>query len=246
MAANPEQLTSGFSGDPWSQQPGESARAFLAFTHYRDLGMERSQAKADENYRAEVGLTPKPAKELPTKQISEWSRIFRWVERCAAYDDHLDAIQLAIHRKQRIRSATLQANRAAKAAAALSHPMELYVRRMEEVAGGRRLDQLNDLGDEDLLRLARHAISLLPEMHKAERDALNSTTDAAPQMERVKLRGEVLRRVLGSSELFGALEQVAFELTADVDRPTIEVENVAEPVTEVTGDSGQKEIPPED
>lgn len=208
----------GFIGEPWSRQPGETDRNYLAFCFYRDLGLSRSLAQANLAYRDAVQLPPKELADLPTKEISGWSGSFRWVERCSAYDDHLDAELLATAKRQMVRSAVKQARRAADAAEALSHPVAVYQARLEKIRDGSRYDQLDDLGDEDLVRLIRNATGMMPELHKAERDALRSTDSgnlAAPQSLRV--RGELVRRIFSSPEAVGILEGLAFELSADGD-----------------------------
>lgn len=64
----------------WERQPGETARAFEAFTVYRDMGADRSLRKAAQ----------KLGKNSTT--ISEWSVKYEWVSRCAAWDAEQDRI----------------------------------------------------------------------------------------------------------------------------------------------------------
>lgn len=64
---------------------GESAKAFEAYKCYRDLGSERSLAKAAEIYYGS-------RKNLA--QIGVWSRKFNWVERAGHRDDYIDMIRL--------------------------------------------------------------------------------------------------------------------------------------------------------
>jgi hypothetical protein len=58
--------------------PGESARAFEAFTYYRNLGASRSTAKVAQ----ELGK----AKTL----IDRWSADWSWVKRASTWDDEED------------------------------------------------------------------------------------------------------------------------------------------------------------
>jgi hypothetical protein len=61
----------------YDRETDESAKAFEAWTVYRDLGAERSLQKASEMYYghgANVG------------QFERWSRRFGWVERARAFD----------------------------------------------------------------------------------------------------------------------------------------------------------------
>ncbi len=72
---------------PWDRIPDdgegrmESSKAFHAFTVYRDMGAVRSLAKTVR----ELGK-PSGYKSL----LEKWSREWHWVDRVAAYDQHLD------------------------------------------------------------------------------------------------------------------------------------------------------------
>ncbi len=65
----------------WERQPEETSKAYEAFICYRDLGPDRSLAKAAESY---YGSSTNLA------QIGLWSRKFDWVARVRAYDDFLE------------------------------------------------------------------------------------------------------------------------------------------------------------
>lgn len=62
---------------PWERQKGESAQAFEAFSLYLKMGAERSIRAVSQ----ELGKS----KTL----IDRWSRTNNWVERCRAWDNHL-------------------------------------------------------------------------------------------------------------------------------------------------------------
>jgi len=64
----------------FEREPKETNKAYGAFCIYRDLGPERSLAKAAETYYGS-------SKNLA--QIGLWSRKFDWVERARAFDDWL-------------------------------------------------------------------------------------------------------------------------------------------------------------
>jgi len=66
---------------PFEQQPGESARAFAAFSCYLNMGAERSLADAARK----LGKS--------TMVLGRWSRRWGWVDRVAAYGVHLAAIE---------------------------------------------------------------------------------------------------------------------------------------------------------
>lgn len=84
---NPAEATT----DPWERQPGESAKAYQAFKAYRDM------PPAERSVRKSGGDSKGTARE---RRFLGWSSEFRWVERAAAWDGHLDRIRQA----ERIRS----------------------------------------------------------------------------------------------------------------------------------------------
>jgi hypothetical protein len=83
--------------------PGESIKAWAAFTIYRDLGLGRSITlawrKANKRKRGEA-----PGRwEL-------WSRTYHWVERAAAYQEHLDALRRQAREKRLVELAERRAD----------------------------------------------------------------------------------------------------------------------------------------
>ena len=72
----------------WEQLPGESAGAFAAFRAFRDLGAERNIRLAVESYEKDK-----------TKQKSKynvwrnWAAQFRWKERAADFDRHIERLK---------------------------------------------------------------------------------------------------------------------------------------------------------
>lgn len=85
----------------WEQQPGESSRAFEAFCAYRDLGEQRSLAKAADKLQKSRSM------------VEDWSRINGWTTRVAAYNTHQDRQ----HRKARRAEIMKMAERHAQIAA---------------------------------------------------------------------------------------------------------------------------------
>jgi hypothetical protein len=71
---------------PYERQPGETAKAYAAFQVYRDLGIKRS---VDEVGKRLYG-TQKGRKRGTTGRLRAWFTTWRWEERAAAWDDHLD------------------------------------------------------------------------------------------------------------------------------------------------------------
>lgn len=68
------------AANPWDRRSGEVAVAYRAFLAYRDLGPTRSHAAATEALGAKS-----------RSNLSEWSKRHEWVERCRAWDAHLQA-----------------------------------------------------------------------------------------------------------------------------------------------------------
>lgn len=64
----------------WDRQPGESSKAYTHFCLYRDMGLRRSIRQMP----SVSGCTS------VVRQLNRWSSRWRWVERCQAYDDHLE------------------------------------------------------------------------------------------------------------------------------------------------------------
>lgn len=117
--------------DPWELQEGESTKAFEAFCVYRDLGINRSIAKAGESLGKSQAL------------LEGWSSKHSWVDRAAAWDAEQDRIlrqeQLKEIKKMRKRHADLAHDMLLKAAQALKFIPEDEVKaadisRMVEVA----------------------------------------------------------------------------------------------------------------
>lgn len=89
--------------EPWERQPEETTKAFEAFRVYRDLGSERSIAKA--------------GKQLGKNRVTleGWSSKFNWVERAAAWDAEQDRIA----RMEQIKAIKAMRNRHAGMAKAM-------------------------------------------------------------------------------------------------------------------------------
>jgi hypothetical protein len=87
--------------EPWSRQPGVSARAYSAFCVYRDLGPARSLAHVTHCCRgrqAASAVTPEHAKSgrlsktRKSGQVGAWSRTHAWGERCRSWDSYQSAV----------------------------------------------------------------------------------------------------------------------------------------------------------
>ena len=122
------------SSDPaaiWLRRGNESAAAYSAFAVYREQTPPRSIRKAGERSGEGTGL-------------QGWSEQYKWVERAAAYTDHLDQLVLAAHEDdivRRRREANEQVFQLARQLLRLVH---------ERLSG-----VVDDEGSSSLLRLTR-------------------------------------------------------------------------------------------
>lgn len=64
---------------PWDRRPKETPKSFAMFGAYRDLGPTRSLRDLDAR---------EPATNL--RQLAYWSKAHDWVDRTAAWDEHVD------------------------------------------------------------------------------------------------------------------------------------------------------------
>lgn len=76
--------------DPWERQPKEPAKAFQAFTAYRDMGPTRSLRRIGRNVPR--AIEEQPANTWPMQSLGNWSTRHAWVARADAWDRHLDQI----------------------------------------------------------------------------------------------------------------------------------------------------------
>lgn len=79
---------------PWDRLAEETDRQWLGFCCYRNLGLQRTSAKAYKNYLGKIGkgkaalsspLQPKSGGKI-TKTFSGWKRDYCWDERVRAWD----------------------------------------------------------------------------------------------------------------------------------------------------------------
>lgn len=77
---------------PWERQEGETDKAFAAFAIYRDMGDDRTIAKAAEK----LGLKA-------SRHLETWSSENSWLDRISAWQDHLDSLALRELERDRIK-----------------------------------------------------------------------------------------------------------------------------------------------
>lgn len=89
-------------GITWTRMPKESAKAYEAFTLYRDMGKERTIPKVAEACGKSVSL------------MNRWSQTYSWVKRVAAYDDEVDRQAAAEHIRDIAKTRARQRKQAVK------------------------------------------------------------------------------------------------------------------------------------
>ena len=118
---------------PWERQPGETPRAFHAFTHYRDLGPGRSVDRAWRAHRTacEGQITDR----IPAARARNWARLaarWGWGDRAADWDSEVDRQTrqrtAAEHADIRLRHARL----AQAAATALTVPVRATIDALQQ------------------------------------------------------------------------------------------------------------------
>jgi hypothetical protein len=90
----------------WERREEESDEAFAAFATYRDMGRQRSIDAAYATYVAKSGKEKrKRSKPVARNRAAggwhTWSSRYEWVARASAYDDHMEAAELAARQKVR-------------------------------------------------------------------------------------------------------------------------------------------------
>ena len=74
--------------ESWERLADESSAAFSAFCVFRDLGLERSIRKAIDSHEKDEGLRGKRY-----RVWRNWSTQFRWKERTADFDRHIERLK---------------------------------------------------------------------------------------------------------------------------------------------------------
>lgn len=77
------------SPKPWERQPGESSKAFRAFTIYRDMGPARSVKQAYREYTGKHDFQGDVGK---ARYFQKWNIGTGWVKRAEAYDAHIERL----------------------------------------------------------------------------------------------------------------------------------------------------------
>lgn len=146
--------------DLWLRQPGESEPAWKAFTIFRGLGPDRTMGQC----AAAVGRHP--------NQAYRWAAAWSWKHRASAYDRHMDAAEIAVEQRERVKMKKRHAAIAAKAIDVLALPIDELARRIEE-----KKATLKTMPLRELLPLARASASALKDLAGLERVSRDVPSD---------------------------------------------------------------------
>jgi len=175
----------------WDQMPGESSKAFQAFSLYRDLGPSRCLDQASRNYhqrqRTETAGTPPRRPPRASGTIRRWAERWNWSARALAWDQELERVkrteQVAAVKEmgeRHAREALMLQNKAVERLRLL-RPEELKPRETlnflveaaklerlargeptERVAEEHRFTDVKELTDDELARIVASRSTLLP------------------------------------------------------------------------------------
>lgn len=157
---------------PWERQAKrgspEPAKAFRAFTIYREQGASRSVDAVAKALRGTKEATNEPQNSKPGRAggtLKGWARSWRWVERAAAWDAEMD--------RQRREAEIAEVRAMAKRQAAQAHRMQdgLLAPVAELLIRLQKPGALKKVKTGDLLVLVTHAARVLPNIQRAERQA---------------------------------------------------------------------------
>jgi hypothetical protein len=145
---------------PYERRDDESARAFSAFEHYRN--MPPARRTLDGAYQEFTGHTARAS-----GHWKDWHRNFDWIARAAEWDRAQDAAARKAMMEQAVTARRRQANALRAMQEVLSRPAQELLERIVT----RRID-LTRLGDGELLKIALAAAAVMPRLAQAELVAL--------------------------------------------------------------------------
>lgn len=74
----------------WARQPKEGVKAYAAFCVYRDIGTTRTIDAA-----CSAGGKQQTSNKRASGLWTNWATVYKWVERAAAYDAHVESVAMA-------------------------------------------------------------------------------------------------------------------------------------------------------
>jgi hypothetical protein len=144
---------------PWERQPKETPRAFAHFALYRD---QDAKHRSVNRLLSEMADDGQQAANVST--IRAWSARYKWVDRCAAWDDEQDRVRREKALDELIRMAQLHARVASAQVNVMARPTSELLRRIRE-----NEDILSELPIGQLWSMVISASKAMPGMMQVER-----------------------------------------------------------------------------
>ena len=165
----------------WERQRREPSRSWHAFTHFRDLSVDRSIARAWRQHRATCAHVPAPEGRRAPGRWAIWSARWGWVDRAARWDAEIDRQ----HREKSMQAQLEARERHARLAQATLTVLTMPIRAALEAAKDptviQRLTEHAKIGSGgaiQLLATISRMAQVIPSMVTVERLALGMTTES--------------------------------------------------------------------
>jgi hypothetical protein len=151
----------------WERAEGESAKAFEAFSIYRDLPLdERSLSAVAERLRKSKNL------------CARWSTQYQWVARVNVWSDHQDEMKRKLLAQEREKTLERQLQQNRIASQALMAPLIALAKRVQTKA-----DPFAGASELELAKVASYAARALPKIHEGERSFLEPPEEQSHKQE---------------------------------------------------------------
>lgn len=180
--------------NPWERMDSETDAAFHAFQHYRDLGPERSIEAAVAQHRDGCGTGGGRGRADP-KGWEKWSSRYEWVDRCAAWEAHLDTKRIESFEEVAVEMGRRHAEQASAALMVLSAPAKALAKMlaegsdvMENFATLAKTDPTAFLAMVDLVKASSQALPALAKMEREARGLGDGEEGAGVQEVRVVVK----------------------------------------------------------
>lgn len=160
---------------PWEQREGETHKAYLAFSAYRNLGPNRSMSRAiSEMPESNRGGKP----ETTRRWWETWSSRYDWIERAKAWDLEQERLRRVALQREAVEMGKRQAQAAYDLELVMLAPVRALVARMSDAIEGRAVeDWLENLSPGEAIALATSVAKVYPQLARLERLARGEPTE---------------------------------------------------------------------
>jgi len=182
---------------PWERQPGETPKAWEAFTVYRDLGPSRSLRAAGQ----QLGKS--------TVVCEKWSARWDWVNRCREWDRHTDGLRRAAQVEAIETMSRRHADQAQEYLATLRTPVVAILQLLgESESRDAFMEQLAGLHPVQALELVTKLATAAAKMVDVETRARGAATERLEVSSRsVSVGVEFIDDIDAVDDLLGILEE---------------------------------------